>query len=80
VFFYKGIPIGKLKLLKGFSNWCFCGQTSLTDKEFRRHIKTEHNGMALPISILNRPPWIDWVDFFSDEAEVLFRGIDIDLT
>ena len=30
----KGIPIGKLKLLKGFSNWCSCGQTGLTDKEF----------------------------------------------
>ena len=76
----KGIPIGKLKLLKGFSNWCFCGQTGLTNKEFLRHIKVEHNGMALPTSVLNRPPWIDWVDFFSDEAEVLFSGIDIGLT
>ena len=76
----KGIPIGKLKLLKGFSNWCFCGQTGLTNKEFLRHIKVEHNGMALPTSVLNRPPWINWVDFYSDESEVLFSGIDIDLT
>ena len=76
----KGIPIGKLKLLKGFSNWCFCGQTGLTNKEFLRHIKVEHNGMALPTSVLNRPHWIDLVDFFSYKAEVLFSGRDINLT
>ena len=28
----KEIPIRKHILLKGFSNWCFCRQTSLTDK------------------------------------------------
>ena len=76
----KGIPIEKLKLLKGFSNWCFCAQTGLADKEFRRYITNEHNGMALLTIVLNRPPWIERVDFFSDEAEVLFSGIDIGLT
>ena len=46
----------------------------------RESLDNSNGNMALPTSVLNRPPWIDWVDFFSDEAEVLFSGIDIGLT
>ena len=66
----------KLNLLTGFLNLVPVGKTGLTNKEFKRHISLEHDGYALPNSILNRPPWVDWVDFYSDEAEIIFSGID----
>ena len=72
----KPVPKQKLKLLIGFSNWCPGGKTCLTNKEFLRHISIEHDEYALPNIILNRPPWVNWVDFYSDETEILFLGID----
>ena len=74
----KGIPIEKLKLLKGFTNWCMCGRTGLTGEQFKRHIFLEHKGIAPPSSVLNRPFYVDWVDFFSDEAEILYSNISPD--
>ena len=75
VILMKPIKREKLKLLRDFSNWCPCGKTGLTNKEFKCHIFMEHDGYELPNSILNRPPWVDLVDFYSDEAEILFSGI-----
>jgi hypothetical protein len=72
----KPVPKQKLKLLIGFSNWCLYGKTGLDNKEFLRHISIEHDDYALPNIVLNREPWVDWVDFYSDEAEILFSVID----
>ena len=65
----KPVKREKLNLLTGFSNWCPCGKTGLTNKEFKRHISLEHDGYALPNSILNRPPWVDWVDFYTKKVK-----------
>jgi len=62
----------KLNLLTGFTNWYHCGKIGITNKEFKRHISLEYGGYALPNSILNKPPLVDWMDFYSDEAEILF--------
>ena len=35
--------------------------------------------IALPNSFLNRPPWIDWVFFYSDEAESFYNDVATDL-
>ena len=50
----KGIPIGKLKLLKEFSNWCYYAQTGLADKEFRRHITTNNRPEQTTLDRLGR--------------------------
>ena len=76
----KAIPLEKLLLLEGFSNWCGCGETGMNKHQYIKHIKDYHDGIALPSSILNRPPWVDWVFFYSDEAEILYSRIAPDLT
>ena len=70
----KSIPIENLKLIEGFSNWCGCGTTGLGNKSFIKHVKDKHNGIVLSSSILNRPPWIDFIFFYTDEAEILYQG------
>ena len=74
----KSTPIIKLKLFNGFSNWCACGETGLTKKKYIKHVNEIHSGIALPNSFLNRPPWIDWVFFYSDEAESFYNDIATD--
>ena len=49
-------------------------------KTYIKHVKQIHNGIALPKSILNRPPWVDYVFFYSDEVEELYAGVDAEPT
>ena len=60
----KGIPIEKLKLMKGFTNWCICGQTGLTGEQFKRHIYLEHKGIAPSTSCsIDLFMWIGFIFF-----------------
>ena len=52
-------------------------KSGLKKKDFLNHVKTIHNGIALPKSYLNRPPWYEWIFFYSDEAEEIFTSINI---
>ena len=70
-------PYERLKLFDGLSNTCACGVYGLKKKDFLNHVKTIHNGIALPKSYLNRPPWYEWIFFYSDEAEEIFTSINI---
>ena len=60
----KATPIEKLKKYEGFTNWCACGATTLDKNAYIKHVKQIHNGIALPKSITNRPPWVDYVFFY----------------
>ena len=42
------------------------------------HVNEIHSGIALPNSFLNRPPWIDWIFFYSDEAESFYNDVAYD--
>ena len=45
-----------------------------------KNVKQIHNGIALPKSILNRPPWVDYIFFYSDEAEEYYAAVDVGQT
>ena len=74
----KATPIEKLKLFHGFTNWCACGKTDLTKSKFIKHVRDIHDGIVLPNCYLNRPPWIDRIFFYSDEAEIFYNDIKPD--
>ena len=48
-------------------------------REFIQHIYNIHNGIALPSSYINRPPWIDLIQFYTDEAEIYYMGVNPDV-
>ena len=58
------IPIKKKKLMKSFTNFCMCEQTSLTGEQFKRNIYLEHKDITPPSNVLNRPFYVDLADFF----------------
>ena len=72
-------PINKIKLIDGLSNRCICGKTGLTKKDYIKHTKSIHEGMALKQSVLNRSQWVDWIFLYSDEAEAYYSGLDMDM-
>ena len=72
----KATPIEKLKLFNGFTNWCGCGKINMGKREFIHHIYNIHNGIALPSSFINRPPWVDYIHFHTEEAEMYYMGIN----
>ena len=57
---------------------CACGKTDLPKSKFIKHVRDIHDGIALPNSYLNRPPWIDHIFFYSDEAEIFYNNIKPD--
>ena len=71
----KATSIRKLKLIHGFTNWCTFGKTDLPKTKFIKHVRDIHDGIALPNSYLNRPPWIDRIFFDSDEEEIFYNDI-----
>ena len=73
----RGTPFEKLKLFDGLANTCACGESGLKKGAFIKHIKEYHNGIALPVSQTNQPPWYDWIFFYSDAAEEIFTSINI---
>ena len=73
----RGTPFEKLKLFDGLANICVCGEYGLKKGAFIKHIKQYHNGIALPLSQTNQPPWYDWIFFYSDAAEEIFTSINI---
>ena len=68
------LPLNKLKLFNGLSNWCAWGKTGLDKKEYITHVRTIHNGISLSQSVLNRLPWVNRIFFYSDEAETYYNG------
>ena len=72
----KATPIEKLKKYEGFTNWCACGETTLNKNTYIKHVKQIHNGIALPKCILNIPSWVDYIFFYSDEAEEYYAAVD----
>ena len=55
-----------------------CGKTDLPKSKFIKHVRDIHDGIALPNSYLNRPPWIDRIFFYSDEEEIFYNNIKPD--
>ena len=37
---------------------------------------TSHNGIALPSSFINRSPWVDYIHFHTEEAEIYYMDIN----
>ena len=70
----KATPVEKPKLFKGFTNWRGCGKINMGKREFIQHIYNTHNGIALPSSFINRPPWVDYIHFYTEEAEMYYRA------
>ena len=75
----KAIPAKSLNLYKGLSNWCACGAIDLSAKDFISHCMDHHRGLAMKNSQLNRPPWIDWVNYEDDEVMELICFTDENL-
>jgi len=55
---------------------CACGTITLNKNAYIKQVKQIHNGIALPKSILNRSLWVDYVFFYSDEAEKYYAAVD----
>ena len=66
----KAIPAKSLNLYSGLSNWCACGEIDLSTKDFIGHCMDHHRGLAMKNSQLNRPPWIDWVNYEDDRIHL----------
>ena len=64
----KATPVKSLNPYRGFSNWCACGIIDLNWRDFIGHCMDHHRGIAMKNSQLNRPPWMDWVDYDNDEV------------
>ena len=64
----KATPVKSLNLYRGFSNWCACGTIDLNSRDYIGHCMDHHRGIAMKDSQLNRPPWMDWVDYDNDEV------------
>ena len=75
-------PIENLKLLNEFTNRCGSGQGDLwlTKKEFISHINHKHHAMVPKKSQINKPAWIEPIDFLSDKYEILYCQTTEDLT
>ena len=69
-----------LNLYKGLSNWCLCGAIDLSAKDFISHCLVHHQGIAMKNSQLNRPPWMDWVEYDDEEImeQLCFSDINLD--
>ena len=68
----------ELKLINGLFNRCGCGESSLTKKAFIKHVQDAHQGITLPETYVNQPPWVDWIFFYSDEAEIFYNDVEAD--
>ena len=64
----KAGPVKSLNLYRGMSNWCPCGEIDMNSRDFIGHCMDHHRGIAMRNSQLNRPPWIDWVEYDDDEV------------
>jgi len=73
--------ITRIPLLDGFINDCGCEEEfMLRKREFITHINTMHGGLAPPHTLINKPYWIDYIAFFSEEIELLYCRSNADLT
>ena len=72
LFLHSDVQIEKVTLLDNFLNWCSCGKTNLTKKEFISHVNLTHKGYIKKNSQVNLPVWIYGVVFTSDSNEELF--------
>ena len=68
----------ELKLINGLSNRCGCGESSLTKKAFIKHVQNAHQGITLPETYVNQPPWAYWIFFYSDVAEIFYNDVEAD--
>ena len=75
----KATPAKSLNLYKGCSNWCACGAIDLSSREFISHCMDHHRGLAMKNCQINRPPWIDWVNYEDDEVMELICYTDENL-
>ena len=64
----KAGPVKSLNLYRGMSNWCPCREIDMNSRDFISHCMDHHRGIAMRNSQLNRPPWIDWVEYDDDEV------------
>ena len=62
----KASPVKSLQLYKGLSNWCSCGEIDMSSRDFTGHCLDHHRGIAPKDSQLNKPPWMDWVQYYDD--------------
>ena len=63
------IPLKKLKLYDGLTNWCACGIQDLGRNDFLGHVAELHHGMIKKDSQINRPFWLDWIFYQNTELE-----------
>lgn len=63
------IPLKKLKLYDGLTNWCACGTQDLGRNDFLGHVAEHHHGMIKKDSQINRPFWLDWIFYQNTELE-----------
>ena len=73
----KASPIVKLKEYQGFINWLACGDIALNKKEYIKHVKQIYNGIAIPKSLLNRPPLVDYLFFSNNDRRVSMQVLTL---
>ena len=73
----KASPIVKLKEYQGLINWLACGDIALNKKEYIKHVKQIYNCTALPKSLLNRPPLVDYLFFSNNDRRVSMQVLTL---
>ena len=67
-------------LIQGFYNDCGCGTLDLNKEQYISHVETKHSGIIPIHTTLNKPYWIYGINFYDDEAELLYCRTLEDLT
>lgn len=68
----RNTSLGLFALYDGLSNFCSCGKIELGKGIFCKHMKLKRNVIIPMNSQVNRPFWMDWSKFRSDNLESLF--------
>ena len=76
----RNTPLGRFTLYNGLSNFCSYGVIDLGKDIFYKHVKRKLNGIIQINSQVNRPFWMDWIKFRSENLEELFCYTHEDLT
>ena len=76
----KAAPLKEFTLYQGLTNRCSCGKNDMYPKEFMEHLKEHHEEMVEERSQINRPPWLDLVEYkdYLIEEKLCYSEEDLD--
>ena len=75
----KASPVKSLQLYNGRSSWCSNGEIDMSSRDFTGHCLDHHRGITPKDSQLNKPPLVDWNQYYDDYIMEKFCFTDEEL-